>query len=61
MDEHEPHETDVASYRAGGGAADAVAATGILVICGSLRRQSTNRKLLRAAGALLPAGAELTE
>src|SRR6201991_5137888 len=33
----------------------------ILGISGSLRRGSHNRKLLRAAGALLPPGVELTE
>src|SRR3954454_3070477 len=34
---------------------------GILGISGSLRRGSHNRKLLRAAGALLPPGVELVE
>ena len=33
----------------------------ILGISGSLRRGSNNRRLLRAAGALLPPGAELVE
>ena len=33
----------------------------ILGISGSLRRGSHNRKLLRAAGALLPPGVELVE
>ena len=33
----------------------------ILGICGSLRRGSHNRRLLRAAGALLPPGVELVE